>query len=622
MRHLRLLSLALPLLFGMGFGLTPAAAGSAPGVGVVPQGFQSDAAYARSFRTAGVTNVDATTQRVLMMWERALDSIESGSLDKVAREIDWVTKYQLIERYRARHDLPLSSPRVAQLDLAYHDVHRGRGLYYLLQRAGAVERAARDIDIFEAKSVPPQTTRAKLRGEFIRRAQEKRRDFTVDWVHLKLNDQAQRTVLCKDPLRPVGAFDRYGNFYSMILPYQFFYNSDGSHNFQTGSKEPNPTLPNDVIAMAVRPHGATGPSDWISTHNGGTDYVATYVSSTNGNGPDKQWLAIDTNPNSPNVETIYAMWVDFHFATPVPFVSTAKALPGGTHTDWSAPLRLPEPAHSPQGVTYLLPHVDGNGKVYTTLTNSDPKKHYCCDAISVDSSGDGGKTWTVAGIVNGNIAPPPLEYANTQFRDGIEDTFTVGQLPVSGVYPLFVSYEDYSAGHGNVIVTASYDGGATWTSFEQVNDNASAVDAFQPNLTSAADGTISLAFYDRRLACPAANSSEAAGAGLAKDTLNLNYSGSLPPYGASNYCINSTIQFYDESLSPIGHNVRISAHTWDPQLNEPKPGRFNGLEGFIGDYYGNITSGSTDYTTSVSTFDDGTNPENRQQQIIATIAVP
>jgi len=127
--------------------------------------------------------------------------VESGNLDDVAREIDWVTKFQLIERYRAKHDLPLSSARVAQLDLAYHDVHRGRGLYYLLQRRGAVVRAARDIDIFEAKSVPPQTTRARLRGEFIRRAQERRRDFTVDWVHLKLNDQAQRTVLCKDPFR-------------------------------------------------------------------------------------------------------------------------------------------------------------------------------------------------------------------------------------------------------------------------------------------------------------------------------------------------------------------------------------------------------------------------------------
>ena len=43
--------------------------------------------------------------------------------------------------------------------------------------------------------------RARLRGEFIRKAQERRRDFTVDWVHLKLNDQAQRTVLCKDPFR-------------------------------------------------------------------------------------------------------------------------------------------------------------------------------------------------------------------------------------------------------------------------------------------------------------------------------------------------------------------------------------------------------------------------------------
>jgi proteasome accessory factor A len=147
--------------------------------------------------------IDPITLRVIEMWERALTAIEDGNLDKIAREIDWVTKFQLIERYRARHDLPLSAPRIAQLDLAYHDVHRGRGLYYLLQRNGAVDRVTSDLKIFEAKSIPPQTTRAKLRGEFIRRAQEKRRDFTVDWVHLKLNDQAQRTVLCKDPFRSV-----------------------------------------------------------------------------------------------------------------------------------------------------------------------------------------------------------------------------------------------------------------------------------------------------------------------------------------------------------------------------------------------------------------------------------
>jgi proteasome accessory factor A len=141
--------------------------------------------------------------RVLELWGRTLDSIESGDLNKVGQEIDWVIKYQLIERYREKHGLSMSSPRVAQLDLAYHDISRRRGLYYLLERHGQVQRVTRDLDVFEAKSVPPQTTRARLRGEFIKRAQEQRRDFTVDWVHLKLNDQAQRTVLCKDPFRAV-----------------------------------------------------------------------------------------------------------------------------------------------------------------------------------------------------------------------------------------------------------------------------------------------------------------------------------------------------------------------------------------------------------------------------------
>src|ERR687886_83501 len=121
----------------------------------------------------------------------------------VDREIDWVIKQRLVERYRAKHELPLSSPRIARLDLAYHDIHRDRGLYYLLAKRGLVERVTADIEVFEATAVPPQTTRAKLRGDFVRRAQERRRDFTVDWVHLKLNDQAQRTVLCKDPFRAV-----------------------------------------------------------------------------------------------------------------------------------------------------------------------------------------------------------------------------------------------------------------------------------------------------------------------------------------------------------------------------------------------------------------------------------
>ncbi len=146
---------------------------------------------------------EGVTKQVLDLWERTLTAVESQNFGPIEREIDWVIKKRLLERYMVKHDLPLESPRIAQLDLAYHDIDRRRGLYTLLERKGQVERVTRDLDVFQAKSVPPQTTRAKLRGEFIKKAQENRRDFTVDWVHLKLNDQAQRTVLCKDPFRSV-----------------------------------------------------------------------------------------------------------------------------------------------------------------------------------------------------------------------------------------------------------------------------------------------------------------------------------------------------------------------------------------------------------------------------------
>jgi proteasome accessory factor A len=138
-------------------------------------------------------------KQVLDLWGRTLDAVESGDLSRVDTEIDWIMKYRLISRYVEKNGLSLSDPRALQLDLAYHDINRRRGLFYLLQRRGLAARVCSDIETFHAKVRPPQTTRAKLRGDFIRAAQEHRRDFTVDWVHLKLNDQAQRTVLCKDP---------------------------------------------------------------------------------------------------------------------------------------------------------------------------------------------------------------------------------------------------------------------------------------------------------------------------------------------------------------------------------------------------------------------------------------
>lgn len=141
--------------------------------------------------------------RVLDLWERTLTAIESQDTSGIDTEIDWAIKKKLVDRYAERNSLDMASPRLAQLDLTYHDISRRRGLFYLLQSRGETARLVEDSDIKEAVDVPPQSTRAKLRGDFVRRAKAANRDFTVDWVHLKLNDRAQQTVLCKDPFAAV-----------------------------------------------------------------------------------------------------------------------------------------------------------------------------------------------------------------------------------------------------------------------------------------------------------------------------------------------------------------------------------------------------------------------------------
>ena len=134
----------------------------------------------------------------LRMWEHCITAIERDPLE-LDTEVDWVIKYKLIEAYRERHGLALGDPQVQLVDLQYHDVSRERGMFYKLEKRDRAKRICDDESIEMARREPPQTTRARLRGEFIRRARERGRDVTVDWVHLKVNDQAQRTVLCKDP---------------------------------------------------------------------------------------------------------------------------------------------------------------------------------------------------------------------------------------------------------------------------------------------------------------------------------------------------------------------------------------------------------------------------------------
>jgi proteasome accessory factor A len=135
----------------------------------------------------------------LDLWRRGLTAVESGDFDPVATELDWVIKRRLLDRYALRHSLPLSSARMAQLDLSYHDIRAGRGLFHSAESRGVVRRLTTPAEVEAAETNPPPTTRAALRGAFVRRARAAGRDYTADWVHLRLNGRTQHTVMLPDP---------------------------------------------------------------------------------------------------------------------------------------------------------------------------------------------------------------------------------------------------------------------------------------------------------------------------------------------------------------------------------------------------------------------------------------
>ncbi len=154
----------------------------------------------RALKFAEHRDLTPEEKQALMMWEHCIAGIERDPLS-LDRECDWVIKHNLIENYRMKNDLEMSDPKVALLDLQYHDIDRSRSIFYKMQERDLVERICTDIDINAAIDNPPQTTRARLRWEFIRRGTERKRVDTGSWLHLKVNDQTQRTVLCKDPFR-------------------------------------------------------------------------------------------------------------------------------------------------------------------------------------------------------------------------------------------------------------------------------------------------------------------------------------------------------------------------------------------------------------------------------------
>jgi proteasome accessory factor A len=152
-------------------------------------------------QVGGVIEPSDEVARILDLWERGIAAVRDQDFSGVDTELDWAIKARLIERYQSRLGCALDDPRLARLELAYHDVSPTRGLFHRLVRDGLAATVVDEATIEAAKVSPPSTTRAALRGRFVTAALAAGQDFTVDWVHLKLAGGSKRTVLLKDPFR-------------------------------------------------------------------------------------------------------------------------------------------------------------------------------------------------------------------------------------------------------------------------------------------------------------------------------------------------------------------------------------------------------------------------------------
>lgn len=109
----------------------------------------------------------AAGSEVLARWEQALAGLESDP-SSMASTIDWVAKHRLIDGYRQRHDLGWDDPRLAAMDLQYHDLRPQRSL---ARRVG-LERITTDAEVEAATTNPPEDTRAYFRGRCLQKWSE------------------------------------------------------------------------------------------------------------------------------------------------------------------------------------------------------------------------------------------------------------------------------------------------------------------------------------------------------------------------------------------------------------------------------------------------------------------
>jgi hypothetical protein len=240
---------AVALGVALAVATTTAAAGS-------PPRRQSDAAFAASYAANGVVNVSATTQRVSCY----------------APEVPYATALGAADGYPGGGETPCPGATTGSRRAASR------------RRTSRIRRCSSRITRVRHPGRPART-RPHLIGQskwFVSaEGYNHLNGFYESWdggATWPVQGHVPGYEGWTDNTDPVGAFDPWGNFYSLLLPYVFVYDKSGGHVFNNGSKQANPGVPPEAISVAVHPAapaGSQSATNWITTHDGHPDYVFT-----------------------------------------------------------------------------------------------------------------------------------------------------------------------------------------------------------------------------------------------------------------------------------------------------------------------------------------------------------
>jgi proteasome accessory factor A len=156
--------------------------------------------YDRARKYADERGLDAIGHdaglQVLDRWESVLSALETDP-SLLADQLDWVAKHRLIDGYRQRHDLGWDDPRLAAMDLQYHDLRPDKSLFARL----GMQRLVTDDEAATAVTEPPEDTRAYFRGRCLQKWPDRIVAANWDSLVFDLGGDPLRRVPMMEPVR-------------------------------------------------------------------------------------------------------------------------------------------------------------------------------------------------------------------------------------------------------------------------------------------------------------------------------------------------------------------------------------------------------------------------------------